>query len=77
MACLTVDLESYQLAEPLSTDPGLKSEIISVQELISTPPTLLKKKKKKKKKKSVGGEWMVEHSPKIFVLVNIILLLVS
>ena len=53
MACLTVDLESYQLAEPLSTDPGLKSEIISVQELISTPPTLLKKKKKKRRRKKV------------------------
>ena len=42
--------QSFQLAEPLWTDPGLKRGI-SVRELISTL-----KKKKKKKKKSAGGE---------------------
>ena len=40
------------LAEPLRTDPGKKSWI-GVRELIST------------QKKSAGGEWLVEHSPKI------------
>ena len=45
--------QSSQLAEPLWTDPGLKSGI-SVRELIFTL-----------KKKSAGGEWIVEHSPKI------------
>ena len=39
--------QSSQLAEPLWTDPGLKSGI-SVCDLIST--------KKKEKKKSAGGE---------------------
>ena len=47
--------QSSQLAEPLWTDPGLKSEI-SVRKLISTL---------KKKKKSAGGECIVEHFPKI------------
>ena len=47
-------LQSSQLAEPLWTDPGLKSGI-SVHELISTL----------KKKKSTGGEWIVKHFPKI------------
>ena len=45
-----------QLAEPVWTDPGLRSWI-SVCNLISTL--------KKKKKKSAGGEWIVEQSPKI------------
>ena len=40
-------LQSSQLAEPLWTDPGLKSGI-SLRDLISTL-------KKKKKKKSAGG----------------------
>ena len=39
-----------QLAEPLWTDPGVKSGI-SVCELIST-------KKKKKKKVQAGSEWL-------------------
>ena len=43
-------------AEPLWTDRGLKSGI-SVCELISTL---------KKKKNGTGGEWMVEHSSKMF-----------
>ena len=51
--------QSSQVAEPLCTDPGLKSGI-SVRELISK----LKKKLKKREKKSAGGEWIVEHSPK-------------
>ena len=42
-----------QLAEPLWTDPGLKSGI-SVCKLISTW-----------KRKCAGGEWMVKHSPQI------------
>ena len=41
-----------QLAEPLWTDPALKSGI-SVRELISAS----KKKKKKKKKAQAGNEW--------------------
>ena len=45
--------QSSQLAEPLWTNPGIKSGI-SVCELISTL-----------KKKSAGGEWMVEHPLKI------------
>ena len=49
--------QSSQLAEPLWTDPGIKSGI-SVLELISI-------QKKRKKKKTAGGELMVEHSPKI------------
>ena len=44
---------SSQFAEPLSTDPGLKSAI-SVRDLISTKKK--KKKKERKKKKSAGGE---------------------
>ena len=44
--------QSSQLAEPQWADPGLKSGI-SVCKLISTL------------KKSAGGEWIVEHSPKI------------
>ena len=44
---------SSQLAEPLWTDPGIKSGI-SVCELISTS---------KKKEKSAGRE--IKHSPKI------------
>ena len=44
---------SSQLAEPLWTDPGLKSGI-SVRKLISTL----------KKNISAGREWMVEHLPK-------------
>ena len=51
--------QSYQLAEPLWTDPGSKSGI-SERELISTL-----KKETKKKKRSVGGELIVKHSPKI------------
>ena len=47
--------QSFQITEPLWTDPGLKSGI-SVREQIST---------KKKKKKSTGRESIVEHSPKI------------
>ena len=39
-----------------ATDPGKKSGI-SVREIISNS--------KKKQKKTSGGEWMVEHSPKI------------
>ena len=42
---------SSLLAEPLWTDPGLRSGI-SARELISTP-----------KKKKKGGERMVEYSP--------------
>ena len=49
--------QSSQVAEPLWTDPGLKSGI-SVRELIST----------KKKKKNSGGEWIVEQSPIILAL---------
>ena len=45
--------QSSQLAEPLWTDPRLKSWI-SVPQLISII-----------KKKSTGMEWMVEHSSKI------------
>ena len=44
--------QSSQFAEPLWTDPGLKSGI-SVLELISAL------------KRSAGGEWIVEHFPKI------------
>ena len=44
-----------QLAEPLWTDPGIKSGI-SVCELISTL------------KKNAGGEWMVKLSLKKFLL---------
>ena len=55
-ACISAQLQSSQLAEPLWTDPGLKSGI-SVCELMSTS--------KKEKKKRAGDEWMVEHSPKI------------
>ena len=47
--------QSSQLAEPLWTDPDLKSGI-SVRELISTL---------KKKKKNAGGDLIVENSPKI------------
>ena len=50
--------QSSQLAEPLWTDPRLKSGI-SVLELTSTS----KEEKKKKRKKGAGGECMVEHSP--------------
>ena len=46
--------QSSQLAEPLWTDPGVKSGI-SVRELIYTW-----------KKKISGGEWIFEHLPKIF-----------
>ena len=50
--------QSSQLAEPLWTDPVLKSGI-SVRELISTSEN-------EKKKKSAGAfETNVEHSPKI------------
>ena len=42
-------IQSSQLAEPLWTDPGIKSEI-GVRELISTL-------KKKKKKAQAGNEW--------------------
>ena len=49
--------QSSQAAEPLWTDPGIKSGI-SVRELISTPP-----KKKRKKKAKTGN--MVKHSPKL------------
>ena len=42
-------LQSSQLAEPLGTDPGLRSGI-SVHELISTS-----KKRKEKKKSAAGG----------------------
>ena len=52
-------LQSSQLAEPLWTDPGLKSGI-SVHELIST----LNNQKQTNKKKA-GREQIVEHSPKI------------
>ena len=45
--------QSSQLAEPLWTDPGLKSEI-SVRELISI----------QKKKRSAGGDRMLQPSPK-------------
>ena len=48
-----------QIAEPLWTDPGLKSGI-SVHELISTS-----KKKKKRRKECAGEEKIVEHSAKI------------
>ena len=43
--------QSFQLAEPLWTDLGLKSGIF-VRELICTS----KKKKKEEKKKDAGGE---------------------
>ena len=52
--------QSSQLAKPLWTDHGIKSGI-SVRELIST-----KKNKNKKHEKRSGGEWIVEHFPKIF-----------
>ena len=45
--------QSSQLAEPLWTNPGVKSGI-SVRKLIST-----------EKEKSAGREWIVERSPKI------------
>ena len=48
--------QSSQLAEPLWTDPSLKSGI-SVRELISISF--------KKKKKRAGRERLVEHSPQI------------
>ena len=48
--------QSSQLAEPLWTDPGLKSGF-GVRELIATL-------EKKKKQKSPGGERIVEHSQK-------------
>ena len=48
------------LAEPLLTDPGLKSELY-LWELISTW-------KKKKRKKITGGEWFVELSPEILCM---------
>ena len=48
--------QSSQPAEPLWTDPGIKSGI-SVRELISTS--------KNKTKKGAGGELMVEHFHKI------------
>ena len=48
-------LQWSQLAEPLWTNPGLKSGI-SVCKLIST----LKKREKKRR-----GEWIVENSPQI------------
>ena len=44
--------QSFQLAEPLWTDPGLQVGI-SLRELISAL------------KKNAGREWMVEHSPQI------------
>ena len=46
--------QSSQLAEPLWTDPGIKSAF-SVHELISTSKK--KKKKRKKKKAQSGNEW--------------------
>ena len=48
--------QSSQLAEPLWTDPGLKSGI-SVRKLISTLKEKEKKKKEKKKKVQAGNEW--------------------
>ena len=45
--------QSYQLDEPLWTDPGLKSGI-SKHELMSTLKT-----------KGTGREWMVKHYPKV------------
>ena len=48
--------QSSQLAEPLWTDPSVDSGI-RVRELISS--------KKTNKQTNSGGEWMVEHSPKI------------
>ena len=50
----SIQLQLSQLAEPLWTDPGTKSGI-SVRKQIST----------EKKKKRAGGEYMIEHSPKI------------
>ena len=47
--------QSFHLAEPLRTDPGVKSGI-SMRELISTSRKRKKKKKKKKGKKSACGE---------------------
>ena len=44
--------QSSRLAEPVWTDPGIKSEN-SARELISTL----------KKKNSAGGKWRVDHSP--------------
>ena len=52
--------QSFQLAEPLWTDPGIKNGI-SVHELISTSK---KKKKGGGKRKSAGREWRIKHSPK-------------
>ena len=49
--------QSSQLAEPLWTDPYLKSGI-TLRELISTS-------KKEEEKKSAGGEWIIEHFPQI------------
>ena len=50
-----------QLAEPLWTDPGIKSGI-SLRELISTSKE--KEEKKRKQKKSTGRVWMIEYSSK-------------
>ena len=49
---VTLKTQSSQLAEPLWTNPGLKSSI-GVHDLISTL---------KKKKKNVGGEWIFKPS---------------
>ena len=59
--------QSSRLAEPLWTDPGLKSGI-SVRELIWTSNKQTNKqtkKTKKKKKKTARGEWLIELSPQI------------
>ena len=53
--------QSSQLAEPLWTDPGLKSGL-GMRELISTPTT---HPPQKKKKKSAGGEpWNLPQCPR-------------
>ena len=49
--------QSSQLAEPLWTDPGIKSGT-SVRELISPPP-----KKKKRRNAQVGSEWSFSKNP--------------
>ena len=49
--------------EPMRTNPGRKSGI-SVCELAWSPLSK-KKNKKEEKKKGTGGEWIVQHSPKI------------
>ena len=53
--------QSSPLAEPVWTDPGIKSGS-NVRELISASR---KRKKEEEEEENAGGVCMVEHSPKI------------